>query len=219
MAGSLTKHTGPDRKVTWRARVDAGIDPVTRKRKQVMASFPTKKEAELWVAAQATARSEGIRIDSGKQTYSAFLQEWLDGPASRRLHPNSVRCYATLIHARIAPALGQMKVKELTTAALERFLHAQEATASPATIRTLGAILRRSLRDAERLGLRGNNPALLVDGPRVPKQEVTAWGEADARHFLVAIAAEPDYALWRLLLTSGMRIGEALALRWSDLDL
>jgi integrase len=101
----------------------------------------------------------------------------------------------------------------LTLAHLERFLHQQEATARPATIRTLFAILRRSLRDAERLGLRGNNPALLVDGPRVERLEIQALEADEARRFLAQASRDEDAALWRLMLTTGLRIGEELGLR------
>ena len=61
--------------------------------------------------------------------------------------------------------------------------------------------------------------ATLVEGTRDERPPIVAWEEVEARRFLAVADASEDASLWRLLLTTGIRIGEALSLRWAAIDL
>jgi integrase len=212
--GSIRKYIAKDKAVTWRARLDTGVNAGTGRRQQRLRTFNTKREAEQWLTAERHALATGTHTDPHKTTYGEFLVDWLDGAAARRLHPNSVRAYASLAKARIIPALGSIRLSQLRATHIEKFLREQEGTASSSTVSVVFAILRRSLRDAERLGLVGVNHALRVDGPRVTNRERVSWNEAEARTFLVTAKEDNDFPLLALAMASGIRIGELLALRW-----
>ena len=79
-------------------------------------------------------------------------------------------------------------------------------------------VLTRALDDAVRHGYLATNPAKLVDRPRPRDVEMKAWGTAESRAFLAHVADDRLFALWALYLATGLRRGEALGLRWSDVD-
>lgn len=95
---------------------------------------------------------------------------------------------------------------------------------SPRTVSYVHTIVHRALKDAVRWGRLARNAADAADPPR-PSQTagggIDAWDALTLRAFLTASRAAGDrmHALWVLLATTGMRRGEALGLRWADLDL
>jgi integrase len=91
------------------------------------------------------------------------------------------------------------------------------------TVNYIHTIVHRALKDAVRWGRLARNPADAADPPRGGQKSdgVRSWDAASLREFLATSAASGDrlYPLWVLLATTGMRRGEALGLRWSDVDL
>jgi integrase len=91
------------------------------------------------------------------------------------------------------------------------------------TVNYVHTIIHRALKDAVRWGRLIRNPADAADAPRGGQKSdgVHSWDAATLRQFLAASAASGDrlHPLWVLLATTGMRRGEALGLRWSDVDL
>jgi integrase len=93
---------------------------------------------------------------------------------------------------------------------------------SPRTVAYVHTILHRAFKDAVRWGRLARNPADAADPPRGSHAaEIQAWDAATLRGFLGRSRDEDDscYALWVLLATTGLRRGEALGLRWGDVDL
>ncbi|MGH9165261.1 MAG: tyrosine-type recombinase/integrase [Acidimicrobiales bacterium] len=91
------------------------------------------------------------------------------------------------------------------------------------TVNYVHTILHRAFKDAVRWGRLARNPADAADSPRAGQKSdgVHAWDAATLRQFLAVSRDAEDrlHALWVLLATTGMRRGEALGLRWSDVDL
>jgi len=91
------------------------------------------------------------------------------------------------------------------------------------TVNYVHTILHRAFKDAVRWGRLARNPADAADPPRAGQKSdgVHAWDATTLRRFLEASREAGDrlHGLWVLLATTGMRRGEALGLRWSDLDL
>lgn len=91
------------------------------------------------------------------------------------------------------------------------------------TVNYIHTIVHRALKDAVRWGRLARNPADAADPPRAGQKSdgVHAWDAATLREFLAVSRSADDryHALWVLLATTGMRRGEALGLRWSDVDL
>jgi integrase len=91
------------------------------------------------------------------------------------------------------------------------------------TVNYIHTILHRAFKDGVRWGRLARNPASAADPPRSTKKPdaAQAWDAATLRRFLDAshLAKDPLHALWVVIATTGMRRGEALGLRWSDVDL
>jgi integrase len=80
-------------------------------------------------------------------------------------------------------------------------------------------VLHRALEQAVRFNLIPFNPASRVDPPKIRQEEITPLDAEQARTLLHAARGDRFEALYLLSLTTGLRIGEALGLRWSDIDL
>ncbi len=90
------------------------------------------------------------------------------------------------------------------------------------TVRHIHTTLHRALRDAMRWGLIQRNPADAADPPAVrvtEANEMKTWSAKELKSFLEATKDDWLHPLWRTLASTGMRRGEALGLRWSDVDL
>jgi integrase len=125
-----------------------------------------------------------------------------------------------MIRRHISPALGRVKLERLTAA------HVQSLYASklrdglkPSSVRYIHAVLHRALEQAVRFHLIPFNPASRVDPPKVRQDEITPLDAEQARSLLDAAKGDPLEALYVVSLTCGLRIGEALGLRWTDIDL
>ena len=90
------------------------------------------------------------------------------------------------------------------------------------TVRRVHATIHRALRDGVRWGYLQRNPAQMAVKPRQPNvgtSGATTWTAAEVRSFLSAVEGERLQALWRVAVTTGLRRGELLGLRWVDVDL
>lgn len=134
--------------------------------------------------------------------------------------PATLSTYRRLVEQRIVPALGSTPLGDLSTGMLSN-AYAGWLTAglSPTYVQLIHQVINKALGDAERQGLIVRNPARNVEAPRKATLEMRTWTAKEASHFLIHVAEERLFAMWRLFLTTGMRRGEIAALRWSDVDL
>jgi integrase len=132
------------------------------------------------------------------------------------------RAYESQIRNHIVPALGKVKLSRLTPAHMQA-LYATKLREGmkPASVRQIHAILHKALDQAVRFNLIPINPASKVDPPKVRQEEITPLSAEQANKLLDVTRNERDRfeALYVLALTTGLRIGELLGLKWSDIDL
>ncbi len=126
----------------------------------------------------------------------------------------------------ITPSLGQIELHKLTPARVRAWLNAKQEEPSargtplaPRTVAYLHAILRAALADAQRDELTARNVATLVEPPAVRRPPVVPLTIEEASAVARATAGSRLAVLWLVLLSLGLRRGEALGLRWEDLDL
>lgn len=213
----------------WRYRIQAGIDPQTGKYKQVSRSgFPTKRAAQLAAHEAELAISKGTYVPTSRTTFAAFAADWLRAYA---LHakPSSVRIRSQSL-SLLLECLGKLPLQRITTPLYEQCLHnLQQAGFAINTILGVHSVMRMVCKRAMQLHVLAADPSEYV---RPPRQPATPIGGADGlprflerdelQRFLTAARQHGlrcDYALFSLLAFTGMRIGEALALCWDDIDL
>ena len=125
-----------------------------------------------------------------------------------------------MLRLHILPTLGQVKLQKLSPQHVQRlYILKKQAGCGPSTIRQMHQILHRALDDALRWNLVSRNVCDVVKRPPVPKKEMQALTTIQAQHLLSAARGDRLEALYVLALTTGMREGELLGLKWVDVDL
>jgi integrase len=210
---------------SWTAIVPLPPDPATGKRRQKRITARTKREVEQQAAALIHAAQTGF-IDGSKVTISEYLNHWLEAKAPS-LRPGTARRYRDLSRLHLAATIGGIRLAKLTAADVQRLYSDLLKTTSqktgrllsPTSVRHVHNLLHRALEDAVRWGLVVRNVTSLVDPPRRDRREMQTWNTTEVSCVLHAAANDDLEAFWRLALLTGMRRGELLALKWTDLDL
>ncbi len=166
------------------------------------------------------ARVGGTDLADPHRTLDAFLAEWLER-VEGAVSPATKRSYEGHVRLHIAPLLGGFPVDRLRAADVDRLvIDCRRAGLSPATVQRILTTLSMALEQAVREGSLPRNVARLAHRPRVDRvSAVRPLSEADRDQILELVAGDPFEALYSLLLGSGIRLGEALALNWRDVDL
>jgi integrase len=207
---------------TWGYIIDVAPDPATgRRRQRTKSGFATKAAAE---EAMRKAIAVGSSAGGDAQKLADYLDEWLTA-VEPRLRGTTASSYRIAVE-RIKAGLGAVRLRDLTPLMIERFyadlVREGGKTGdglSAKTVRNTHVVLRKALADGERLELLIRNPAARAKPPTGERKETPTWTAAEVTTFLAGVADDPLYALWVLLATTGLRRGEALGLRWSDVDL
>jgi len=212
--GSVTELPGRG----WMARLDLGYENGRRKRKALFGK--TRAEATRKLNQALAERARGMPVAFPKQTVAQFLTEWLDKVATPSVRPRTATRYRELVQLHILPMLGRSSLTKLTSLDLQRLYTVKLAEGlSPRTVGHIHRVLHRALGQALRWDLVVRNVCDAVDPPKVIRTEIRALNPGEARRLLAAAADDPLEALYVLALTTGMRQGELLGVKWQDIDL
>jgi integrase len=211
---------------SWELKYDVGTDPLTGKRRVRYASFKgTRREADLELARLITANVSGQGVDPSKATVAEFLHRWQEW-ANTNVSPKTAERYSELVRLYIVPHVGAMPIQKLRPAHLvELYAILQRrgghngAPLAPRTVGSVHRVLRRSLGHATGWNVISSNPAAVVKPPRVPSTEIGILTEEQIAALLRHLNGRTLRPIVSFLLGTGTRRGEALALRWQDVDL
>ncbi len=178
----------------------------------------TRKEVAAKLRDALADQAKGLTIAPEKMTVTRYLEQWL-ADIAQRVDPSTHIKYSLHVHQYLSPGLGKLRLSQLSAADVQRLYTDLAAHLSPTTIRLTHTTLHGALDQALRLELVQQNVSERVTLPRVVKREMQPLSEAEANQFLEACAGHPDEALFALAITTGMRQGELLGLRWQDVNL
>lgn len=148
------------------------------------------------------------------------MDDWLRDVVKPSVREWTYRGYEVHVRRHIKPAIGRIALERLEPGQVQAFLNERLASGlSAKSVRYLRGTLRTALNQAMRWGFVARNAAALADGPRVPRFEIAPFTPEEARRFLAAIKGHRLEALYAVALALGLRQGEALGLRWQDVDL
>ena len=205
---------------TWQGRVDLGrASDGTRRRTAFRGK--SRREVQRAIGKAISERESGFGArPSERLTTGAFLDQWLGASAPASLRPRTLDGYRSIVRRHLAPGIGRIPLAKLNGAHVQEVVNQLvKAGASPQTVRNVHAVLRRALGQAVRWGMLSRNAASAVDLPASRGYDVRALGVEDARAVLDAVRGDRLEPLVTLALATGLRQGEALALRWQDVDL
>lgn len=200
----------------WCATIELGRDGNGKRKRRVV--YGRTKQAVL--ANQKKAREGadlGLTPLDARTTTGQWLDTWLT-EAADDIAPTSQRTYRTIVDRYLVPTVGAVRLNKLTIAHVEEMLRKlREDGLSPATVKQARNVLRASLSVAERRGHIARNVAALAKGPKGASQpRDDALTAEQAERVMQQAKGNRLAALPSLLLTLGLRKGEALALRWDD---
>lgn len=207
--------------------LDLGEDGTGKRRRKWLSGYKTKREAEKALREALTRHEQGVTIAPAKQRFGLYLTEhWLPS-IEPNLRPSTFASYSAMVHTHLVQRLGDVELRRLTPTHFTVMYAELLATGrldgkgglSRRTVRYLHTIAGRALRDAVRWHLIVRSPLDGVTPPAPGQREMAVWTRDDAARFLAFVASDRLAALYRLALATGLRRGELLGLRWSDVDL
>jgi len=199
------------------------------RKRQWSTGFATKREAEQALIEELARRDQGIILSGEKITVHQFAQRWLDHMAMLGRDERTLERYRELLELHALPTIGGLQVRALQphqlSALYARLLTQGRRDGKPGGLksRTVGHVhraLHRMLRQAVRWRLIALNPANDLELPAVVDEPMVTLTHQQARMLLQA--ARPRRWLYVLILlgvATGARLGELLALRWTEVDL
>lgn len=203
----------------WAAVVNLGTGP-DGKRKRKSFYGKTRKEVAEKLKIALRDQQLGLPIAPERQTVKQFLTRWLTESAKPTLRPTTFATYSIHVRVHIVPALGHIPLQQLSPQDVQAFInHKLEPGLSPRSVSDIYAVLRRALNQAVKWSLVPRNVATIVDTPRVPRKQMRCLTPEQARKLLVTVQGDRLEALYSVAIALGLRRGEALALKWEDVDL
>lgn len=238
-AGSIRQR--PDGR--WEARVTVGINPGTGK--PIRKSFygATQKEVRQKMQKTLVDVDSGVYSEPSKMSVKAWLETWL-AEYNADVKPTTITSYRQHIKNHIAPALGAVKLENLTPSEIQKFynnLHRSgkkvplrddsgkavrkngsivydSMPMSPKTIKNIHGILHSALKQAVLLGYIRVNPSEACILPRIEKAEIKPLDTPEIKALLAELGDDVYSTLIKVDLFTGMRQGEILGLQWACVD-
>ncbi|GAA4009348.1 site-specific integrase [Deinococcus rubellus] len=182
-------------------------------------SGDTQQEVRAKLDAIKQERERGTAAPSNARlTVAEAVDRWLTYKA-RDLRLTTMTDYRTHCQKFIVPKLGSVRLDKLTAMHVEDLLVSMlDSGQSAARATRCLKIVKMALSQAVDWELVGRNVAERIKPPKVQRQEMKVWNPAEVQRFLTAAEGHRYHALFYLALVSGMRRGEMLGLRWSDVD-
>jgi len=220
-------HIRPRGRGAWELKYDVGTDPATGRR---VTKYRTvrgaKRDAQRELRNILTAIEDGTLTDPGKLTVGGWLQQWLD-EAQHTVAPKTLQRYREIVELHLTPALGLIPLGKLQPAHIQAYYSQALASGrrdglgglSPQTVVHHNRVLHRAMRRARALRLVPGNPVEDVSKPKVDRPEIEVMEPTEAVKLLATARSTRMYTIILVALGTGLRRGEVLGLRWSDVSL
>ncbi|HEX3459099.1 MAG TPA: tyrosine-type recombinase/integrase [Candidatus Baltobacteraceae bacterium] len=214
---------------TWSVWYEAARESGEPRKQKIKGGFRTRKDAAAWFTKKAEELRQGIAPGDDRQTLEQYLRAWLEA-ITDSVSASALHAYRNHVETHIIPALGKVRLTELRPDHIEKAKarwassklrrRKREAGAiSSRTVHHVFSTLRTALYRAKRQRCIAVNPCELVDPPRVEQKEMKALDPAGTAKLIAACEQSVIGAAIVTLVGTGLRRGELLALRWSDIEL
>ncbi|MEW5921148.1 MAG: tyrosine-type recombinase/integrase [Bacillota bacterium] len=214
MAGQII----PRGERTWLVRVYLGLDAEGKRKYHNKTIHGTKKDAQKYLNKVLLERDTTGFMEPSRELLFAYLLRWLDTVAKPRVAAKTFQSYQDVVTCYLKE-LYDIPISKLNPADVQKHYNVLlDRGLSPRTVRYAHSVLRSALNQAVKWNLLYRNPCDMVDLPKQQKKEMQVLNPKEAAAFMEAVVYSPWKAFFSLLLASGMRPGEALGLKWPDVD-
>lgn len=213
--GSIYHRASDDR---WIGAASVGWGPDGKRIRRVV-SAKSAEECRAKLRELQRKIDDGLPVDDGKLTVNDLLDRWLE-VLRRQVASPALANYEVIARYHIRPELGRRKLATLTVHQIDQLLTDKlDAGLSISTVRRIRSVLAQAITQAERWGLASRNVAKLSAPPRVDRREGRALSTDQAQMLVAHLRGHRRETLFVTMLATGLRRGEALGLRWEDVDL
>ncbi len=214
---------------SFEIRYDIGTDPLTGKRRTVTTTVKgDRRDAEKELYRILHNTSNGEHIVNSRLTVAEYLKQWIETVRSQ-INPKTHERYAEIVRNFLIPSFGHSPLPKLTPVLIQSVYNKWETSGrrdgkagglAPRTRLGIHRVFFSALKHAVQLQLIIRNPAEWVKPPRAKKVAIETLTIEQATELLAALKASYPRLYWPVLLalTTGMRRGEVLALRWKNVD-
>lgn len=212
---------------SWAIVLDLGRDASGKRRQKWHSIKGTKRDAERELSKLINSLHTGDYIEPSKMRVSEYLTRWLADYAKTSVSPKTYERYSQIVENSIAPKLGGHRLADLRplhiqamySEALREGRRDGKGGLSPQTVLHFHRVLHKALAQAVKWQLLARNPADAVDPPKPERKSMRALADNEMADLLKLVEGSPLYMPVLLAVTTGLRRGEILALRWQDIEL
>jgi integrase len=178
----------------------------------------SQREVRVKLLAARRALEQGVVLSGSSQRVEDYLSQWLEDSVRPSVRWTTHRAYSLCVR-RLFPLVGHLRLSALTPQAVQAAYAALlKEGLSRRTVEQTHTVLHRALRQAVLWGLMLRNPTEAVTVPRPTRRGIHTLTAEEIGRLFEASRGHRLHALWILLATTGLRLGEARGLRWSDID-
>ena len=179
----------------------------------------TRAEVQTKLRQLQRDREQGVIVGAPSVSVANYLARWLDEAARLKVRPRTFIGYSLNVR-RLNPLIGRIRLAQLTPQAIQgAYARLTAQGLAPRSVRQAHVVLHSALRQAARWGMVGRNAADGVIIPRPEPSEMATLTSEQLHVLFESTNGQSLHAVWVLLATTGLREGEALGLKWSDIDM
>lgn len=204
---------------TWFYMVDIGKDADGKRKQKSHRLVGAKSEREAKKMAMAIAHSlnTGDYIEPTKMTVGLLLDRWLKDVVPMKATARTIDRYESAIRMYLKPTFGGLAVAKLQPMAIQGFYAdlMRQGKLKPGSIRKIAAIFKTALEQGVKWQVFVRNPASAVEMPKVERRPMKVLTDEETQLLIAGAKGNQLYMPILLAVTTGMRRGEILGLRWS----
>lgn len=195
------------------------FDPIANETKRKTFYGKTRKEVQEKLDTYKAEVKTGTYVEPTKTKFEDWVTRWLELYVKPKVKMSTFSKYNINANTHIAPGLGKIELQQLTTDHIQEFYNKMAKTHSTSVLAILHQIINGALKAAVKQKVIISNPAEYTVRPSVSYKEITPLSPDEVKKYLDTARGDKLYAAFLLDFYTGLRRGELLAIRWSDITL